>query len=327
LIREVNGAQRKLNTLIFWRSLLSKIGRNDPCPCGSGKKYKKCCYKADQLSSSKDEIVRIGPGWVRQNVTRLLEMAVSAGALHSSDTDEISSTDILACHNALTMPASDAISSPDSGSDEEMEIQELGGEAEVEVNIATLGHAKMMSDGGEALEGAELSPVLQLVNLSASNRRDRRLYTQLKLSLSQSVFEPFEVSEVLRGSGFKLKSVLNGRTVQINQSDDAEVLEPMEWLYGRVVIFEKRAYLLEGWEKVGFRRRKALRAAAKDMLSLSDDVAPLSVLRSQASQLLACCRLHELQRPTLDQAPQVPQVTPDSTDATDMGSQSEEVGL
>ena len=24
----------------------AKIGRNDPCPCGSGKKYKKCCGKA-----------------------------------------------------------------------------------------------------------------------------------------------------------------------------------------------------------------------------------------------------------------------------------------
>jgi len=23
---------------------MTKIGRNDPCPCGSGKKYKKCCY-------------------------------------------------------------------------------------------------------------------------------------------------------------------------------------------------------------------------------------------------------------------------------------------
>jgi uncharacterized protein YecA (UPF0149 family) len=22
---------------------VEKIGRNDPCPCGSGKKYKKCC--------------------------------------------------------------------------------------------------------------------------------------------------------------------------------------------------------------------------------------------------------------------------------------------
>ena len=23
---------------------MSPLGRNDPCPCGSGKKYKKCCY-------------------------------------------------------------------------------------------------------------------------------------------------------------------------------------------------------------------------------------------------------------------------------------------
>ncbi|MHC5061039.1 MAG: SEC-C metal-binding domain-containing protein, partial [Planctomycetota bacterium] len=22
-----------------------KVGRNQPCPCGSGKKYKKCCGK------------------------------------------------------------------------------------------------------------------------------------------------------------------------------------------------------------------------------------------------------------------------------------------
>lgn len=25
-----------------------KIGRNDPCPCGSGKKYKKCCFGKDE---------------------------------------------------------------------------------------------------------------------------------------------------------------------------------------------------------------------------------------------------------------------------------------
>src|SRR2546421_5863302 len=25
-----------------------KAGRNDPCPCGSGKKYKKCCLARDQ---------------------------------------------------------------------------------------------------------------------------------------------------------------------------------------------------------------------------------------------------------------------------------------
>lgn len=39
---------------------MEKVGRNDPCPCGSGKKYKKCCestsrskkFKAEILSSS-----------------------------------------------------------------------------------------------------------------------------------------------------------------------------------------------------------------------------------------------------------------------------------
>ena len=25
-----------------------KVGRNDPCPCGSGKKYKKCCGKGKE---------------------------------------------------------------------------------------------------------------------------------------------------------------------------------------------------------------------------------------------------------------------------------------
>lgn len=26
-----------------------KVGRNDPCPCGSGKKYKKCCGAAENF--------------------------------------------------------------------------------------------------------------------------------------------------------------------------------------------------------------------------------------------------------------------------------------
>ena len=27
------------------RKAAKKVGRNDPCPCGSGKKYKNCCGK------------------------------------------------------------------------------------------------------------------------------------------------------------------------------------------------------------------------------------------------------------------------------------------
>lgn len=38
----------------------SKIGRNGPCPCGSGKKYKKCCLKnavAEHLNKNKDTAI------------------------------------------------------------------------------------------------------------------------------------------------------------------------------------------------------------------------------------------------------------------------------
>jgi preprotein translocase subunit SecA len=35
-------AQQATRTVVAPRSV-TKVGRNDPCPCGSGKKYKKCC--------------------------------------------------------------------------------------------------------------------------------------------------------------------------------------------------------------------------------------------------------------------------------------------
>ena len=41
---------------VFWRAQASsvepirnvghKVGRNDPCPCGSGRKFKNCCGKS-----------------------------------------------------------------------------------------------------------------------------------------------------------------------------------------------------------------------------------------------------------------------------------------
>jgi Tfp pilus assembly protein PilF len=30
---------------------MAKIGRNDPCACGSGKKYKKCCMATDEAAA------------------------------------------------------------------------------------------------------------------------------------------------------------------------------------------------------------------------------------------------------------------------------------
>ena len=36
---EIAKAYKKSKTVVKE----NKVGRNEPCPCGSGKKYKKCC--------------------------------------------------------------------------------------------------------------------------------------------------------------------------------------------------------------------------------------------------------------------------------------------
>ena len=42
----------------------SRAGRNEPCPCGSGRKYKKCCLDTDRAPSADDDrsaLVSLGP--------------------------------------------------------------------------------------------------------------------------------------------------------------------------------------------------------------------------------------------------------------------------
>ena len=40
---ERNGSSSNVQRPLPTRRELAKVGRNDPCPCGSGKKYKFCC--------------------------------------------------------------------------------------------------------------------------------------------------------------------------------------------------------------------------------------------------------------------------------------------
>jgi preprotein translocase SecA subunit len=49
-----NGANAQARTL---KRELPKVGRNDPCPCGSGKKYKYCHGKGDAVPAGRSEVV------------------------------------------------------------------------------------------------------------------------------------------------------------------------------------------------------------------------------------------------------------------------------
>ena len=50
LTPEEREAQKNKHTLRIQKTIVNespKVGRNDPCPCGSGKKYKNCCWNKD----------------------------------------------------------------------------------------------------------------------------------------------------------------------------------------------------------------------------------------------------------------------------------------
>jgi SWIM/SEC-C metal-binding protein len=46
---DISDLERALNPPLPAQS--KRIGRNDPCPCGSGKKYKKCCGASAALEA------------------------------------------------------------------------------------------------------------------------------------------------------------------------------------------------------------------------------------------------------------------------------------
>ena len=45
---------------------MAKIGRNDPCACGSGKKYKKCCMARDEAAALAERPAQLAAGPGRQ---------------------------------------------------------------------------------------------------------------------------------------------------------------------------------------------------------------------------------------------------------------------
>lgn len=68
-----------------------KIGRNDPCPCGSGKKYKNCCLKKETMSVPeriKNAVEENGYkediGTVLANMYRYMERKQWWGACHAT---------------------------------------------------------------------------------------------------------------------------------------------------------------------------------------------------------------------------------------------------
>ena len=60
--------------------MAENVGRNDPCPCGSGQKYKACCMGAPAKGLSKRTRVMLAIGGVGLIAAVVLGITVSADA-------------------------------------------------------------------------------------------------------------------------------------------------------------------------------------------------------------------------------------------------------
>src|SRR5919106_6699652 len=67
-----------------------KLGRNDPCPCGSGKKYKQCCLKAEQTEAKSDrsEAVPRAIQWLTTLYGQAVREALEEGFFGGLEDDE-----------------------------------------------------------------------------------------------------------------------------------------------------------------------------------------------------------------------------------------------
>ena len=68
---------------------MEKVGRNDPCPCGSGKKFKKCCESEKTQSRFHLQHEAVGEKKVAGIAMPLFKKAVQSPALEIKSIEEM----------------------------------------------------------------------------------------------------------------------------------------------------------------------------------------------------------------------------------------------
>ncbi len=83
---------------------MSRIGRNDPCPCGSGKKYKKCCLLQEEAATSQvrgeRSAVQTALDWLHTKYPEEVDEAVYSQFFGERDEPELEALSELPSHFA-----------------------------------------------------------------------------------------------------------------------------------------------------------------------------------------------------------------------------------
>jgi hypothetical protein len=182
-----------------------KIGRNDPCPCGSGKKYKQCCLKV--ISASDDS------PWIQQHDAsgRLTQEMLNFARLNFLSNLDAAWLDF----NQDDFP---------------MPIEEDTEEAQIFVPY-------FLFDWDPERRSRRGPPVAGLVARSFLSKKGSRLPELERLILDQALTQPLSFYEVVRchpGEGMVLRDVLLRGEVEVIEHAASRMLRSGDIGYGQL---------------------------------------------------------------------------------------------
>ena len=191
-----------------------KIGRNQPCPCGSGKKYKKCCLRKAaappqalyyrRLSEAHDRLVERLAGYAAR--------IFGEEAVH------------VAMHAFLLWP--------EAG--EEIDEEVFNRAAPLFWPWYLFNWEYCALDSAVELDGPEDRTVAELYAEAQGGRLDT-LERLLIESINRKPYSFLEVSRVDQGRGMVLKDVLTGTRIEVQERSGSQYVHPGDVLFGRAV--------------------------------------------------------------------------------------------
>ncbi|HXU40486.1 MAG TPA: SEC-C metal-binding domain-containing protein [Blastocatellia bacterium] len=198
---------------------MKKIGRNDPCPCGSGKKYKHCCYGKEVTPFVAEDAWKQDPEWYR---IRLTEAEVIFGILKFGRSNY--GDDFIA--EAL------------------FEFCIWGEFEPDEKDLESLMMPWVAFTWGPEGDGEEPEIPMGLDYLAEN---DAQLDDHLKEFILAACYQPFSffaVTEVVIGKSLGLRDIFLDRTFMVKEAKASQTLKRGDIIFARVVPIDDQAIIV-----------------------------------------------------------------------------------
>lgn len=197
-----------------------KVGRNEPCPCGSGKKYKKCCLNKQNVSS--DLLYRR----LGEAHDRLIHRLMRHGYKVFGE-------------NALVFALDEFMGWPQEGVSDE----NLADHEQLFYPWFLYNWAYEPDPDLPQLNGPEDMTIAELYAADQKNRLNH-LEAQIIETTVHQPYSFYEIREVRPGQGYTLRDIFCGTVSNVTEKSGSENARRGQILFGRVVQIDTVAMLI-----------------------------------------------------------------------------------